>query len=367
MKTLKLLVKTKSKKYPIFIGENIINKKLLSKELINSEKILIIFDSKVPKMFIKKIKNNLKFYNIFTIKINTNERIKNISTVLKIINYLLNKNFNRNDCIISVGGGILGDVASFAASIFKRGIKFINIPTTLLSQVDSSIGGKTGVNSKKYGKNLIGTFYQPNLVLIDIATIQSLPRREIVCGYAEILKHAIISNKKNFNWLNKEGNKIINLKNKKLIQKAIYESCRIKAKVVEKDEKEKKIRKILNFGHTFAHAFESTKKLSKNLNHGEAVLIGMICAIEFAVTNKLLKKDNLEIIKNHYKKLNLPLNIKKHFKKKDIKKIITFMKSDKKIFSKDINLVLIKKIGHTPVIISFSENKLREYLSYKLS
>ena len=126
MKTLKLIVKTKSKKYPIFIGENIINKekKLLSKELTNSKKILIIFDSKVPKIFVKKIKNNLRFYNIFSIKINTNERIKNISTILKIVNYLLNKNFNRNDCIISLGGGILGDVASFAASIFKRGIKF---------------------------------------------------------------------------------------------------------------------------------------------------------------------------------------------------------------------------------------------------
>ena len=141
---------------------------------------------------------------------------------------LLNKNFNRNDCVISIGGGITGDVSGFAASIFKRGLKFINIPTTLLSQVDSSIGGKTGINNK-HGKNLIGTFYQPSLVVSDIIFLKSLPKREIVCGYGEILKHAIISDKKFFSFLDKNGSQIFNLKSP-LIEKAIFKSCSIKKK-----------------------------------------------------------------------------------------------------------------------------------------
>ena len=148
----------------------------------------------------------------------------------------------------------MGDIVGLTANLVKRGIKFINVPTTLLSQVDSSIGGKTGVNSG-YGKNLIGTFYQPEMVISDTTVLNSLPKREMVCGYAEILKHALILDKKFFSWLQKNGEKIINLNNKIVIQKAIHKSCKIKAKIVEKDETEKDLRMILNFGHTFGHAF----------------------------------------------------------------------------------------------------------------
>ena len=201
--------------------------------------------------------------------------MKKIKTKIetKPTNILLVKNFNRNDCLISVGGGITGDVSGFAASTFKRGLKFVNIPTTLLSQVDSSIGGKTGINTK-HGKNLIGTFYQPSLVISDIDFLKSLPKREIICGYGEILKHAIIADKKFFSFLNKNRSEVLNLKSP-LIEKAIFKSCSIKKKVVETDEKEMGQRKILNFGHTFAHAFEATLGYSKKLNHGEAVILGV--------------------------------------------------------------------------------------------
>ena len=196
---LKLNVKTKDKSYSVIIGDNIITKinLLLKDELNNCEKIAIIMDSNLPKKHLKVIKNQLNKFTVFITKIKTNEKIKNINTSLKIVDDLLIKNFNRNDCIIALGGGIVGDLSGFAASILKRGIKFINIPTTLLSQVDSCIGGKTGVNSK-FGKNLIGTFYQPNLVLSDINLLYSLPKRELICGYAEILKHSLILNKKFF-------------------------------------------------------------------------------------------------------------------------------------------------------------------------
>ena len=368
MKITKFKIVTKNKTYPIIIGNNIIKRidKYLSSEIKNCKKISLIIDNNIPKKNIYEIQKSLRKYPIFITYIKTNEKIKSILTVEKIVDNLLNKNFHRNDCIIALGGGILGDIAAFSASIIKRGIKFVNIPTTLLAQVDSSIGGKTGVNSK-YGKNLIGTFYQPDLVLSDISILRSLPKKEVICGYAEILKHSLILNKKLFMWLLNNGNKIINLKNDTLMQKAIYASCKIKAKIITKDENENNLRAILNFGHTFAHAFETTSKFPKIINHGEAVLMGMICALEFAYQNKLLKYQELMMVKKHYRELNLRSDIKKYFKKKDINKIIKYMKSDKKNFNENINLVLLKKIGNKPTLIDFSKNKLKVFLADKFS
>ena len=178
---------------------------------------------------------------IFLFNFNANEKNKNQTTINSILEILLNKNFSREDSLLAIGGGITGDISGFAASLFKRGLHFVNIPTTLLAQVDSSIGGKTGVNSK-YGKNLIGSFYQPKLVISDIDTLKTLNRREIVCGYGEILKHSIISKKKFFKYLDQNFDNIIKLKSP-YIEKAIFESCKIKKNIVQKDEKE--IKKII--------------------------------------------------------------------------------------------------------------------------
>ena len=366
MKNFKINIKTKNKKYQIIIGENILDRKnkLFLNFLKIPEKIALVIDSKVPNTLIKKVKKTLNNKKVFEIKINTSEKIKNISTVLKIINILITKNFHRNDCVIALGGGILGDIVSFAASIYKRGIKFINIPTTLLAQVDSSIGGKTGINLKQ-GKNLVGTFYQPDLVLTDITALKTLPKREMICGYAEILKHSLILNKKLFLWLNVNGNKIMELKNKILIKRAIYESCKLKAKIIQKDEGEKNLRKILNFGHTFAHAFEATNNFSKKINHGEAVLMGMMCAVEFAFLKKILKYKEIVMIKKHYNLLNLKFKVEKFFKRKDINKLIYFMKSDKKNF--DQNISLINKIGNIPKLLIVKENNLKKFFKYKLN
>ena len=295
------------------------------------------------KNFFQILKNSLKKYKTYIYIFNANEKNKNFSNVNKILEILLNKNFSRDDCIISIGGGITGDTSGFAASIFKRGLKFINIPTTLLSQVDSSIGGKTGINSK-YGKNLIGSFYQPSLVISDIQFLKSLPRREIICGYGEILKHSLINNKKFFYFLNKNIKKILNLSSP-FIEKAIYESCKIKMNIVEKDEKETGLRKILNFGHTFAHAYEASLGYSKKLNHGEAVILGMKTAIDFSYKNKLLKKKEHQSIIKHIEDSRLPSSLNKFFNIKDTNNILNFMMKDKKNNSAKINLVLLKKIG----------------------
>jgi 3-dehydroquinate synthase len=367
MSSIKLQVKTGSQKYPIHIGRNILNKlqKLLKENLINFNQCLIIVDKNVPKKLINKTINFLPKKKITLHYFNASEKNKNQSSINKILSILLRKNFNRNDCLISIGGGITGDVSGFAASIFKRGLKFINIPTTLLSQVDSSIGGKTGINTK-YGKNLIGAFYQPSLVISDINFLRSLPKRELVCGYGEILKHALITDKKLFSFLNKNGADILNLKNPS-IKKAIYMSCSIKKKIVETDEKEISIRKILNFGHTFAHAYEATLKYSKRLNHGEAVILGIQTAAKFSLVNNILNFRDFMMIENHLKQLNLPREINKFFSKKDISRILSFMQKDKKNNTKKINLILLKKIGSPIHNLQFDINKINFFLKKELN
>ena len=212
MNSVKLQVKTNSKNYPIIIGKNIIGKlpKFLSENNLNFFKCLIIVDSNIPKKLVKNLSSSLLNKRITIHYFKANEKNKSQKSVDKILSILLKKNFNRNDCLISIGGGITGDVSGFAASIFKRGLTFVNVPTTLLSQVDSSIGGKTGINTN-YGKNLIGSFYQPDLVVSDINFLKSLPGREIICGYGEILKHSLIADKKFFSFLDKNKSKILNL------------------------------------------------------------------------------------------------------------------------------------------------------------
>ena len=366
MNLIKLQVKSFRQKYPIIIGNGIINKlfEILKNNSINFNQCLVVIDNKVPKKLIKKTLKLLSKKQTTTHYFNASEINKNQKSIDKIINILLKKNFNRNDCLISIGGGITGDVSGFAASIFKRGLKFVNIPTPLLSQVDSSIGGKTGINNK-YGKNLIGTFYQPNLVISDIEFLKSLPRRELVCGYGEILKHALIADRKFFTFLNKKGSEVLNLKSPS-IEKAIYQSCLIKKKVVEADEKEMHLRKILNFGHTFAHSYEATLGYSKKLNHGEAVILGIKSAVKFSLLNKILNIKEFKLIENHLENLHLPKNINKFFSIKNLNKILSFMKKDKKNNTNKINLVLLKKIGSPIYNLQFEEKKINHFLKKEL-
>ena len=359
MSSNKIIVKTKSKLYPIYIGDKIINKtgNLIKKKLPNVRKICILIDRNVPSQQLNKLINSLKKYNLKTYRLTVNEKTKSFKFANKLIENLLKNNFNRSDCIIAFGGGIIGDLSGFVSSLTKRGIKFINIPTTLLAQVDASIGGKTGINSKQ-GKNLVGTFYQPDFVLSDISMIKSLPRREMICGYGEILKHALIKDKRFFLWLSKNGKKIIYEKNKKLLKIAVVKSCKIKSEIITKDEREKNLRMILNFGHTFAHGFEGAKKFSKKLNHGEAVLLGMMMACKLSYKKKLLPLKDLLLIKKNYLDLKLPTNLKEKFKKKEINNIISFMKRDKKNISEKINLILIDRIGKTPRLNNFTSSSM---------
>ena len=348
MKTTKLQVKNSNLNYSIIIGKNIFSHipgkiKILCP---NAKKIALVVDKNIPKKFKKKLINILKTYDVYLFEYSANEKFKSYTNVNKLVEKCLFNKFNRNDILISFGGGILGDLGAFAASIIKRGINFINIPTTLLSQVDSSIGGKTGVNST-LGKNLIGTFYQPKVVISDVEFLQSLPNRELVCGYAEILKHSLILKNKFFNWLKNNSKQLLVDKNLNTLKKAIVESCKIKIHFINKDVYEKNIRMILNFGHTFAHAIEAQNNYSKRINHGEAVIVGMMMATKLSYIKKLCSLNTLNQLKEIYNSNNLKYDIKKIFKKSEYNNIAKYMNTDKKNNDRKINLILLKKIGQT--------------------
>jgi len=347
MKNQEIKFKSKNHNYSIFIGKNSIN--ILPKKVRSlcpkSKNIALIVDKNVPMKFKTVLKKKLKNYKLFFLSFSANEKNKSFNSVNYYLKILLSKNFNRSDLIISVGGGITGDVTGFVASVFKRGINFINIPTTLLAQVDSAIGGKTGINSI-YGKNLIGSFYQPKLVISDTSFIDSLSKKEMICGFAEILKHSIIKDKKFFNWLEKNTRLIFLKKNKELTY-AIKKSCEIKIHFVTKDINEKGLRMILNFGHTFAHAIEVRNNYSKNITHGEAVLSGMILATKLSVVKKICSPKTLDQIKNIYAKNNLDFTLEKYSSKSSIDKLIPYLKNDKKNNDNKINFILLKNIGKT--------------------
>ena len=228
MNTNKISIKTSSKNYPILIGRDLISKidKILKANHLKFDKCLIVTDKNIPQKFKRILYKNLKINKLFKIEITASEKNKNYRTIEKIHTILFENRFNREDCIIAFGGGIIGDIVGFASSTFKIGMKYVNIPTTLLSQVDSSIGGKTGVNNK-FGKNLIGSFYQPDLVVSDMNILASLPEREIICGYAEIFKSSIIDNFNSFLYLDKNLKKILKLKSP-FIERSIIKSCNLK-------------------------------------------------------------------------------------------------------------------------------------------
>jgi len=337
----------KAKNYSILIGKNSISN--LAREIKSHcpkcKKIALIVDKKIPRKFVIKIKKKLNKYKIFIFFVSSSEKIKNLDKTNFFINNLLKLNFNRSDLVIAFGGGIIGDMTGFIASIYKRGINFINLPSTLLAQVDSCIGGKTGVNSK-YGKNLIGSFYNPKVVVVETEFLKSLPRREIVCGFAEILKHAIINDKKFFRFLNENTQKVLSLKHK-ILEKSILKSCKIKLNFTEKDFREKGLRMRLNFGHTFAHALEIQNKYTNKLNHGEAVLIGMLIAVKISKLNNLCSNDTVNKIENLYSRYFLIKNLSKYFKKDRILKSLKFMKNDKKKDDEKINFIFLNNIGKT--------------------
>jgi len=347
-KNYSIKIPLKENSYEVIVGTNIINKyknKIFS-TIKNAKKIFIVTDTKIKKLHLKKIIQIISGkYTIKTLVIKPGEKMKDIKTINKIVTVLLKNKISRNDAIFALGGGVIGDLSGFLASITLRGIKLVHFPTTLLAQVDSSIGGKTGVNSS-YGKNLIGTFYQPNLVICDTIFLSTLPKRELISGYAEVIKYGIINDKNFFNWLNKNTKKILNNNSFEMI-KAIKKSIEIKKEFIIKDEKDlNNKRALLNFGHTFAHSLESCTKYSKILLHGEAVSIGICMASKLSNILGFLSLTNYLKIKNIFYNFGLPIDLvflkKIKIQKKQILKNMTY---DKKNLNGKLNFILCRDIG----------------------
>ena len=349
----KLSIKNKKLKTEILIKKNNISKFILDIAKKN-EKIFCILDSKI------KIDINFtKPKNIKIITIKCGEKIKSFQAYQDLVKKLIKNNVNRKSAVVAIGGGTLGDLVGFVASTVLRGLDFFLVPTTLLSQVDSSIGGKNGINTS-YGKNLIGTFYQPKKVLIDISLLNSLPIKEIKSGYAEIIKHALIKDYSFYCWLEENTEKLLNL-DKSILEKAIYKSIMIKLFYVTKDEKEfllnNNSRAMLNFGHTIGHAIESYYNYKK-FNHGEAISIGMITEAKISNYLGLLSSNELERLVKHFKKYGLKLNDNILKDERIIKKII----KDKKNFKNSINFSLIDKIGSSIFYKKLDKNKVYKIL-----
>lgn len=304
------------------------------------DKVSIITNPVVNKLYGKNVVLNLKKTGFISsvIEIPDGEEHKNLKTVSFIYDNLISHKMERTSPIIALGGGVIGDIAGFVSATYLRGVPFVQAPTTLLAQVDSSIGGKTGVNHSM-GKNLIGAFYQPKLVLIDSDVLKTLPQREIQAGLAEVIKYGVIRDKKLFAFLEKNSADILKLG--KGIDYAIRRACEIKADIVEKDETEKGLRAILNYGHTFGHAIESLTHY-KEFRHGEAVAIGMVMAAGLSYKMGVCKYDVYKRIRAVIEAFGLPALSPPEI---DIDKFIKAMEMDKKVIEEKLRFVLVRDIG----------------------
>ena len=332
-------------KYKVLIGKNEIIKDYLPDAVSKNNKILIISDTKIPNKYIELVSKSLSSSKSIDVhKIKSGESSKSFTNFQIILNKLAKKKYDRSDCIIALGGGVVGDLSGFVAASYMRGIDYIQIPTTLLAQVDSSVGGKTAINIES-GKNLVGAFKNPKLVLISSALLKTLPEREFNAGIAEVIKYGLIYNKKIFNIFDKQY-KLILKRNQRLIEELTHESVKTKAKIVTADEKELGIRAILNFGHTYGHAVEA-KNNYKNILHGEAVAIGMRMASKMSMLEGHLSEGAYKKIINVFDALGFSKNTSGNYS--DLKK---FIMNDKKVKNGSINLILLKGIG-----LSFQTHK----------
>ena len=359
--------------YDIVIGTNLIsNPAPYLKNYIEKRKIIIIHDdyfSPIQKKnsyfykFLEAIKENCN--NVHLISIPGGDKTKNINHLNEIIETTLSFEIDRDSIIIAFGGGVVGDIAGFVSSIVLRGINYIQVPTTLLSQVDSSIGGKTGINSKM-GKNLIGAFHQPLAVISDINILNSLPKREFYAGLAEIVKYGLIKDIAFFEWLEKEYEGILYYHPSK-IQTIITKSCQIKAEIVKEDEKEKGQRALLNLGHTFAHAIEYFGNHDGKIIHGEAVSIGICLAFKLSNFLGFCCQDDVQRVENLFEKFHLPTSLV-NFKNLSLssKKMIERFRFDKKSKQNQLTFILNKGIGKSFIHNNINIHDLIQFLDKEL-
>lgn len=336
--TESMQVELGKRSYPIFVESGILSNELFLKKIIGDGQIMVITNETVAKIYLDAFLEIFPKSSHFSIP--DGEEFKNLSTLEDIFDELITRRHNRSTTLVALGGGVVGDITGFAAASFQRGVNFIQIPTTLLAQVDSSVGGKTGVNHS-FGKNMIGAFHQPKAVIIDINTLTTLPAREFNAGLAEVIKYGLISDYDFFEWLEKNITSILS-RDEIALRYAILSSCKNKASVVAKDEHEQGLRAILNLGHTFAHAIETVTEYKVWL-HGEAVGFGMLLALDLSLSLGLIDHDSFNRAKKLISLANLPTSPPPG--ENNISNIIDLMRMDKKVLDGKLRFILLNSIG----------------------
>ena len=362
-------VNLEERSYEIFVGVNILKDigEVIQRKF-GQRKILIVTDQDVASLWLDTVVEPLKRVNLEceVACVPPGESSKSFYHLETLLNRFFEAQLARDGLILALGGGVVGDLAGFAAAVAMRGVDFIQVPTTLLAQVDSSVGGKTAINTSR-GKNLVGSFYQPKLVIIDTGVLDTLPKRQLMAGYAEIVKYGLIKNRPFFDWLEVNGHKVL-LGDPEARQIAIVESCKTKAMVVGQDEREAGERALLNFGHTFGHAFEAEAKYNGDLLHGEAVSLGMVAAMSLSKTMGFLNGQDVDRVISHFKSLELPINLNFSDKFSDwnVDNLIDHMRHDKKVLNGKMRFILLREIGNSFITSDVMPENVSQILTKSL-
>ncbi len=354
MKTLTVNLKERS--YPIYIGQDLLDQLELLTPFIQSQQVLIVSNDTVAPLYLEKILDGLRHFQCETVILPDGEQYKTLDTANLIFGALLEHRFDRQCTLIALGGGVVGDITGFAAACYQRGVNFIQIPTTLLAQVDSSVGGKTGVNHP-LGKNMIGAFHQPQCVLIDTDTLNTLDDQQLSAGLAEVIKYGLIFDADFFAWLESNIHSLL-ARDAKQLTYAIERSCQNKADVVAADERESGQRALLNLGHTFGHAIESGMGYGAWL-HGEAIGVGMLMAADLSHRQGNFSQEQLRRTHTLIAAAKLPVKTPAGM---DAERFLELMSVDKKVQSGIIRLVLLSGIGASHVSADYAPTLLRETL-----
>ncbi|MCK5696702.1 MAG: 3-dehydroquinate synthase [Gammaproteobacteria bacterium] len=359
MKTLNVDLGDRS--YPIFIGQEILSDQSLVSPYVSGKQVVIVTNETIAPLYLNKILTLFKNYQCKTVILPDGEIYKTYEGILPIIDCLMQNKFDRQVTLVALGGGVVGDMTGYAAAIYRRGVNFIQIPTTLLAQVDSSVGGKTGVNHP-LGKNMIGAFHQPKCVIADTHTLNTLDDRQLSAGLAEVIKYALINSADFFTWLTHNMD-ALKQRDSIALSYAIEFSCQDKATIVAADEKEAGQRALLNLGHTFGHAIETGLGYG-NCLHGEAVSIGMVMAADLSVRQGWIKPLVQQQIMTLLQSANLPIEVPIiNNTRLSIEQFDELMAGDKKVLDGQLHLVLLKALGSSFITNNFDKEKLKQTLS----
>lgn len=342
--------------YPIYISERLLDDPSLIRQHIQGNSVVVVSNTTVAPLYLESVQSALDGLRHDAIILPDGEAYKTLDSLNQIYTRLLEARFDRNTTLIALGGGVIGDITGYAAASYQRGVPFIQVPTTLLSQVDSSVGGKTGINHP-LGKNMIGAFYQPQAVIIDISTLSTLPDRELSAGIAEVIKYGILGDAAFFTWLEQNMDKLLS-RDAETLSYAIARSCQDKADIVAADEREKGQRALLNLGHTFGHAIETGMGYGVWL-HGEAVACGMVMAAQLSQRQGWIDQESVERIRTLINRANLPTQAPEEITSEQF---MNLMAVDKKVIDGQLRLVLLKSIGEAIVTDQFDPDALSNIL-----